>query len=487
MMGKRISFRNQKTLPLIMRIVSIILVLLCSLVVFAQVMAEDGVYLTKSEFEAFLRQYHQQQIATETQQKIESQSFETKKLAWKKGDFTITPYGYVNLSLSYDSQKANSGDYCAFVYSPDKEDASDCQVDAKSSRFGFLIDGAGIPGWHGSKIQGCYEFDFQGPLTVRSRPGFMMRKAYVAISDKHTKILAGQDWEIISPLFPKTLNYTAGAAVGNNGYRRAMLKLDRRFDLTQSTDLLLQFGLTDNVLRDASNVSWCSVSVGSWPVLQGRIAYAFGKNRCSLHSDSQCDTALCDPCERTGTQKIDPITLGISAHLGEQRFDFHSNAPGGTERKYMKTWSVNADLDIPLTKKLRIQAEYFLGENLSGVEGGIMQGVDVYLRKPIRSQGGWIGLQYLLTKKLQSNVCFLIDDPFNDDLLGGSDSNGLARSYNHCLFTNLLYNWNAALMTGFEVALWRTHWQQYDLTSGMVDALRPGKSTRLEFVTRYTF
>lgn len=458
---------------------SILFFFLSCAFVWGQAPNEEGVYLTKSEFEAFLRQYHQQQVEVEARQANSSQPIAAKQIAWKKGDFTITPYGYVNLSLSYDSQRANSGDYCAFVYSPDKEDASDCQVDAKSSRFGFLIDGSGIPGWYGSKIQACYEFDFQGPMTVRSRPGFMMRKAYVAVSDKHTKILAGQDWEIISPLFPKTLNYTAGAAVGNNGYRRAMLKLDRRFDLTKSTDLLLQFGLTDNVLRDAANVNWCSVSVGSWPVLQGRIAYAFGKGR---------GKSDCDPCEAThASSKLDPITLGVSAHLGEQRFDFHAGAPGGSARKYMKTWSINADLDIPLTKKLRLQAEYFLGENLSGVEGGIMQGVDVYLRKPIRSQGGWVGMQYLLSKKLQSNVCFLIDDPMNDDLLGGSDSNGLARSYNHCLFANLLYNWNAALMTGFEIAFWRTHWQQYDSASGTVDVLRPGESTRLEFVTRYTF
>lgn len=462
-----------------------------------QISTSGGVYLTKSEFDTFLRQYHERQA--ETGRTINSQHIDTKKFAWKKGSFTITPYGYVNLSLSYDSQKANSGDYCAFVYSPDQDDASACQVDAKSSRFGFLIESPGIPGWRNSKTQGYFEFDFQGPLSVRSRPGFMMRKAYVAVSDKNTKLLAGQDWEVISPLFPKTLNYTAGAAVGNNGYRRAMLKLEHRFDLTQSTDLLFQFALADNVLRDASGVSWCSVAVGRWPVLQGRVAYAFAKNRHYKDLGLPCDTSACQepncgvggesacaPCTDAGA-KLDPITLGFSAHLGEQRFDFRDAAPGGSGREYIKTWSLNADLDIPVSRRLRFQAEYFLGENLSGVEGGIMQGVDVYRREAIRSQGGWAGIQYLLTKKLQTNVCFLIDDPFNDDLLGGSDSTGQSRTYNHCLFTNLLYNWTPALMTGFEVSFWRTHWQQYDATTGVVSALQPGKSTRLEFVTRYTF
>jgi len=436
-------------------------------------------YMTKAEFDKFLQQYRQDVFAQEQSRQVIPAPQEEKKLAWKKGQFTITPYGYVNLSASYDSQKALNGDYCAFINSPDLEDASDFQVDAKSSRFGVFLDGPGIPTWSGSKINAAYEFDFQGAWTVRNRPGFMMRKAYVSVGDKYTKFLAGQDWEVISPLFPKTLNYTAGAAVGNNGYRRAMLKVDRRFYLSNADDLLFQFALTDNIIRDAAGVNWCTASMGNYPVLQGRIAYAFGNNRYEFNPNS-CDV-FCS------SNKLDPITIGVSAHFGEQRFDYGLGSPGGVGRKYHKTWSINGDLDVPFSKRLRLQAEYFFGDNLSGVEGGIMQGVDIYLQRVITGQGGWIGLQYFWTDKLQNNVCFSIDDPVNKDVLGGSTPNGLARNYNHCFFVNVMYNWTAMLMTGVELSFWRTHWQQYNAATDTVRTLRPGEATRVEFVTRFTF
>ncbi|MDR0870853.1 MAG: hypothetical protein LBN39_08685 [Planctomycetaceae bacterium] len=413
--------------------------------------ANEGRFLTKSEFDEFVRQY---QTEKETAPKP------GKCLAWQKGDFKFTLYGYVNLSASYDTEKVLSGDYVAYAYSPEKGDGASFQVDAKSSRFGVMIDSPGIPGWSGSKTQGCFEYDFQGAFSVRSRPGFMMRKAYVAVSDKYTKFLAGQDWEVISPLYPMTLNYTASACVGNNGYRRAMLKLDKRYDLTSSSDILFQFALTDNVLRDAMGVAWVSSHTGSYPVIQGRIAYAFAKNR----------------------GKVKPVTAGISAHISEQRFRFLNGTP---ETKYMKTWSLNADLDVPFSERFRIQAEWFTGENLGGTEGGILQGVDIYRRDTIRANGGWVSAQYFWTKKLQNNVCFAVDDPLNKDILGGNAADGQSRTFNRCIFVNALYNWTPALMTGFEVSFWKTNWQRYN--GAEIIPMQSGEPTRFEFVTRYTF
>lgn len=413
--------------------------------------ANEEHFLTKAEFEEFVRQYRYEKDTAVKPGKC---------LAWTKDKFKFTLYGYVNLSASYDTEKVLSGDYVAYAYSPEKGDGSSFQIDAKSSRFGVMIDSPGIPGWSGSKTQGCLEYDFQGAFSVRSRPGFMMRKAYVAVSDKHTKLLAGQDWEVISPLFPMTLNYTASACVGNNGYRRAMLKAERRYDLTSASDVLLQFALTDNVLRDGMNVAWISSHNGSYPVIQGRIAYTFAKNR----------------------GRVKPISAGVSAHIGEQRFRFLNGTP---ETKYMKTWSLNADLDVPLTERLRVQAEWFIGENLGGTEGGILQGVDIYRRDTIRAQGGWINAQYFWTKKLQSNFCFAIDDPYNEDILGGNQGDGQSRTFNRCIFVNALYNWTDALMTGFEVSFWKTNWQRYDGTEMI--PMRSGEPTRFEFVTRYTF
>ncbi len=336
------------------------------------------------------------------------------------------------------------------------DDDAGFHIDPKSTRLGLKVNGVGLPCWQRSGTEAVVEVDFQGAFQSRNRGGLLLRKAYVSVSDGSTKLQAGQDWEVISPLYPKTLNYTAGACVGNVGYRRGMLRVDHRLDFHNSSDLTFQFALTDNVFRDNSAVVPAS---SRWPILQGRLAYSFGKD-----------------FFRAG-----PVTLGVSSHLGEQRYEFAGH------RKFLKTWSLNVDANIPLTEKLGFQMEYFVGENLANIEGGILQGVDLVRGDTIRAQGGWAGLQYRWTKKLETNLCYLIDDPKNSDVIAGNSSNHLARNYNHCIFLNVLYNWSDALMTGFEVSFWRTHWQRYDPVSGTVTPLAPGKPTRLEFVTRYTF
>jgi hypothetical protein len=420
---------------------------------------EECVYLTKSEFEAFMQQYHGDHVSRPG----------GKSLAWTKGKVTITPYGYINLSASYETEKTVTGDYSVYANSKDLENSPGFNVDPKSTRLGFKLDGPGIPGWNRSKTEGAIEFDFQGQFQSRNRAGLLLRKAYIAVNDGKTKFLAGQDWEVISPLYPKTLNYTAGACVGNVGYRRAMLRVDHRFDFCNNSDLTTQFALADNVYRESdTNLRPASAR---YPIIEGRAAYSFGKGSFA-HGK--------------------PIVLGVSSHIGEERFRFvDTGNPAVSEQKYLKTWSFNFDFDLPITRVLTFQMEYFLGENLATIEGGILQGVDSYRKNTIRAQGGWAGLTGQWTKKLQTNLVYMIDDPFNDDVVTGSaaasDRYYYSRNYSHCIFANVLYNWSDNLMTGFEVDFWRTHWQRTSIDGTSVTAMQPGTPVRYEFTVRYSF
>jgi hypothetical protein len=407
----------------------------------------DSAYLTRDEFDLFMQKYNSSH----------DQSGAGKKSFWQKNSLSITPYGYVNLSASYESQRTVTGDYAVYANSPDIESDAGFNVDPKSTRLGLRLSGDGLRCWRGSRIDGAIEFDFQGSYQSRNRGGLLLRKAYFSIGDGQTKLLAGQDWEIISPLFPKTLNYTAGACVGNVGYRRAMIRVDRNWNFCNDNSLTAQFGITDNVFRDGAAVS---PAVSSYPIIQGRLAYSFAKNRLSQKK---------------------PISIGVSSHFGEQRFSFDNN------KKNLPTWSLNIDFDLPITDKLGFQMEYFLGENLSTIEGGILQGVDMRRRDTIRAQGGWLAFTHQTTKKLQTNFCYMIDDPFNKDVISGSSGNNLARNYSHCLFVNAIYNWSDAFMTGFEIDFWRTHWQQYDNKNNTIKPLTPGTPIRYEFTMRYTF
>ncbi|MDR3183388.1 MAG: hypothetical protein LBT89_10835 [Planctomycetaceae bacterium] len=408
--------------------------------------SDDSAYLTKTEFEAFIQQYHENH-----------QAKAAKKSAFYKGKFGFTPYGYFNLDASFESDKTTTGDYTVWANAPGKKEDPGFSADVKSTRLGMKIDGPGISGWNGSKTEAVVEVDFQqGYHTSRNRAGLLLRKAYLAVYDNDTRFLAGQDWEVISPLYPKLLNYTGGAGVGNIGYRRGMLRVDQKWTEHWAT----QFALCDNVYRDGTAVSPASAR---YPLIEGRVAYTFSPAH----------------------PRMQPIKLGLSGHIGEQRYTF----AGIGNTKYLKTWSFNVDLDLPITQKLTFQTEYFLGENLGMMEVSAVQGVDWYRQNTIRAQGGWAALTYQATKKLQSNVGYMIDDPFNGDIVTASTESGgtfRSRNYNHVIFANVMYNWSEALMTGFEINLWRTHWQQAD-SSGVVESLGVGESQRYQFTVRYSF
>ncbi len=399
-------------------------------------------------------------------------------LAWTKGKFTITPYGYVNLSAAWESQRTAAGDYCVYAQSPELNPASDRSafyVDPRSSRIGTRIDGPGFDCWSESYSRGVFEIDFQGAYQSRNRSGFLLRKAFVEIGDKRTKFLFGQDWEIVAPLYPNIFNYPAGSGSGNIGYRRAMIRMDHTVPFGCDSSGLFQFAICDNTVRDYVNNAATDprITASGWPILQARFAWAFG--------------------EKTFSHGL-PVTIGVSGQIGEQKGDFGPSVlPAGQGVEYGKslpTWVVCLDFDIPVTQKLRLQAEIYDGENLSNLEGGIIQGVDMVRRDTIRCRGGWGAVMYQWTKKMKTNVGYAIEDPYNQDLLGtavvGNGAYYTARTYNHSIFGNVMYNWTEAFMTGVELSQWKTNWQKYTPNVG-TEYQKPGEPFRIEFVTRYTF
>ena len=101
----------------------------------------------------------------------------------------------------------------------------------------------------GEDIQtgGRVEIDFYGGgAENKSNP--MMRHAYLNLDwpkDKFS-ILAGQTSDVISPLFPDTLNYTVGWWVGNIGYRRPQIRLTKSYTLDKDMELKLEGALAQN-------------------------------------------------------------------------------------------------------------------------------------------------------------------------------------------------------------------------------------------------
>jgi hypothetical protein len=375
---------------------------------------------------------------------------EVSKMAWRKGDFTIIPYGTIWGSMSYDSQRSRIGDYALWLESQDlHHHEPDFNVDAKSTRLGVDITGPPSPFFCDAKVGGKVEVDFQGQFVTRNKPGLLLRHAYIEAKNDDFRLLVGQTWDVISPLAIPTLNYTAGSAVGNLAYRRAQFRVERFLAISDVFLVTLQSSVNGNVVTDfvSDPATTTSADPGPYPDFQARAGFTLG--------------------ERSNPD-IKPIVLGVGGHYGIQSFDFRT-APVdlGVD---VPTYSLATDLVVPMTQRFGVQGEFFTGSNLSNYMGGILQGIDRVTHHGIRATGGWVDVYFDWCPNLHSHSGFAIDDPFDQDMTSG-------RVRNQMIFNNLIWDASKNLQLGFEVDVWETHYI----------ALAPGEGVRMEFTTKYSF
>lgn len=385
---------------------------------------------------------------------------EIKKYAWKKGDFSITPYGTLWATATYETERTNTGDYVLWVYSPTQNAYTPAinpgeafHVDAKSSRFGLDVLGPQVPALNCAQSGGKVEIDFQRSIDTENKPSVLLRHAYVEVKDDEFRLLAGQTWDVISPLYPGMLMYTVGWDGGNIGYRRAQFRAERRAALSDEFLITTQGSInTDLVSESAANLL---TDHAGWPILEGRVAVTLGERGKGCR----------------------PVEFGVSGHVGEQVVGFLAptwvNPVRGLERE---TWSFNVDLKVPLTPRFGVQGEFFTGENLGTFLGGIGQGIDIGTpaipgsRRPIRSTGGWFDVWFDWTAQCHSHAGYSLDDPFNQDVTVG-------RIYNSFVFGNLTYDLTKQFLVGMEVTSWKTLW-----VNGA-----PGNSVNTAAVVKYNF
>jgi hypothetical protein len=384
---------------------------------------------------------------------------EMKKFAWKKGDFTVVPYGSLWGSTIFETERSFPGPYTLYVLSATTDGEQSFVIDTRRTRLGFDIAGPRIPMFHNALSYGKAEVDFHGAFVTENKPGVLLRHAYGEIKDNEFRLLAGQTDDVISPLYPRTLSYSVGWGGGNIGYRRAQVRLERYLACSDHLLWTVQGSINQNVITDVTSTGIRPESAG-WPVIEGRVATTIGERR-------------------PGSL---PITFGVSGHIGEQGFDFLTTGPPPLslppqDDVRRRTWSLNGDLYIPITERFGVQGEVFMGENLSTFLGGIIQGVSFETRNSIRSCGGWVDVWYDLTPRLHTRTGFGLDDPNNHDIVTG-------RSYNQYIYANASFDVTKPLIVGIEVTSWKTLYQE---TRPGQPQLKPGESVQFEITGKYSF
>ena len=142
----------------------------------------------------------------------------------------------------------------------------------------------------------------------------MFRRGFVEAKNKEHRILFGQEWEVMSPLWPASLNYIPGSAAGNLGYRRAQLRYDRNFFFSDRFLFITQHSANLGINWDFDTDPTVIGQTAGWPVLEGRLAARLGKRE--------------GPCAL-------PKEFGVSWNLGEEIYDVLPtfNPPGGEESR----------------------------------------------------------------------------------------------------------------------------------------------------------
>ncbi|MCB2230558.1 hypothetical protein KQH82_07570 [bacterium] len=350
-------------------------------------------------------------------------------LADNEKSFEYNVYGYFKLDGAYDQNLTSHGNFAMWV-KPKSIDADDEQFNmtANQSRFGLNMNSKG---YEDVSIKGKVEFDLYagvgGATVAENKPMLQLRHAYFTVQKGGTKLLAGQSWDLISPLNPSTLNYSVLWGVGNIGYRRAQVSLWQSFKAGES-DVTLAAGAFRTIGSDLTPTFTLSVgelSEGSddgtdagIPSVQGLldIRHAFSNGGA--------------------------LRVGASGLWGQLKAETNM----GNYENY-ETWIATGHLQVDFSKAFGINGEVYSGQNGGSYFAAIANNSSI---EGVASFGAWGSVWAKVSPKVKFSAGFGMDDPEDADLNMGD------RSYNQCIYGNVTYQLVDPVSIGFEVSQWQT-------------------------------
>ena len=247
------------------------------------------------------------------------------------------------------------------------------------------------PDVKGAKVSGDLQFDFAGGFP-NAPDGVTLglarlRTGTVRMSWPKTTVIAGQDAPFFSPLSPSSIASVALPAFSYSGNLWTwipQIRLERRFDVTENSNVLLQGGLLDPLSGDVPPFQYIRVP--------------------------QAGEASRRPAGaiRTGwTHKMfgHDMTIGASGYYSRQNWGFGRHIDG---------WAGTSDWIVPLGSRFELDGEFYRGRAIGGLGGGIGRSVvfnsitaDPRARiRGLNSTGGWAQIKFRQSDKLEWNAGF---------------------------------------------------------------------------------
>lgn len=247
-----------------------------------------------------------------------------------KSGMALRFYGFLRFDTYYQTGRTDNVVIPSFALPEDRagiEDNDDVfAFDVRLTRFAFDLDAGKIGD---AAVRGKLETDFANfPAGVaESRETPRIRLAYIDIDFGEIALRIGQDWDVVSPLFPSVNSETLMWNAGNLGDRRPQFQIRYTTGPAEGTifSVILAAGLTgaiDNADIDGSGE---------------RDGFDSGT------PDGQLRLGVDTPSWVDGKR----TRLGFWAAVGSTEVDV---AIGGD--KCFTTWLVGLDWDLPLTEDL---------------------------------------------------------------------------------------------------------------------------------------
>jgi hypothetical protein len=341
-------------------------------------------------------------------------------------------YGFLRFDTYYNTARASSV-IVPFTVAPENGSAAlpnDNQFafDVRLTRVGFLFAFGQIGS---SDLTGKLETDFSNfPAGVpESRETPRIRLAYIQIENAQWRLRLGQDWDVISPLYPSVNHEGVMWNAGNLGDRRPMAaftwKAAEGFALTiaagltgavNNQDLDPTPGPFTTTERDGFDVGWPHVQIrgaitrGSW--VEGKT-----------------------------------WTIGVWGYIA----GLETDATFGGERHF-NPWCGGIDLSIPLCRTIVLSGEVWFGQALGDIRGNVGQTINTATGEEIEGWGGWLEITYNHNERWTFYVGGTMDDPSNGDVPGGSPE------LNWTAYTGVRRNWSSRLRSVFDVIFWETQY-----------------------------
>jgi len=349
-------------------------------------------------------------------------------------------YGYVKLDAGYQHGYANDNFISAapagnLVTTRNalrdeqlNKDQNSFWMTARQSRIGFWINGPASD--NGLKTRGHLEADFYGTPADENKGLLTLRIATVEIYNDSFNLLAGNDWMVVSPIFPHTNNYLYGLDLGNMAHRIPQIRLSL-YALDQQ--LALQVAAV-NKIGELDSLDVDTGRMNASPTWEWAVIYKNNENK---------------------------FMLAYSGHFGLEEIQSKHYGKVGYYGANVPSFSHGVSLQLPLGDFFAINGEYYQGANLDGYYCGGQQSGWVLnknrRREPLHSQGGWGEIMIKPNDSVRLYLGYGIDDVDDYQLYkaiiepGYTNGNGnTAITKNQEYFANLELYINPSTKIAFE-------------------------------------